>query len=172
MCLSTKTHEQRQFKGASHLRSFASDSSSELDILGHDGNSLGVDGAQVGVLEEADEVSLSGFLESQDGGALESKVSLVVLGQLSHQSLEGQLSDEELSGLLVSSDLSESHGTGSVSVGLLHTSGGGGGLSGSLGGQLLSGGLASGRLSSGLLSSSHGNGVVKGLGVCKNESEK
>jgi hypothetical protein len=29
---------------------------------------FGVDGSQVGVLEEGDEISLGGFLESHDGG--------------------------------------------------------------------------------------------------------
>ena len=79
-----------------------------------------MDGAQVGVLEEADEVGFGGFLESENGGALEPEVGLVVLGELSDESLEGELSDQELGRLLVSSDLSESDGTGSVSVGLLH----------------------------------------------------
>ena len=145
-------------KFTTSLRSFASDSSSELDVLGHDGDSLGVDGAQVGVLEEADQVSFGGFLESEHGRALEPEIGLVVLGELSHESLEGELSDQELSRLLVSSDLSESHGTGSVSVRLLHAASGGSGLSSGLGGELLSGGLASGRLTSGLLGSSHGWG--------------
>ena len=40
-------------------------------------------------------------------------------------------------------------------MGLLHPSGGGSGLPGSLGGQLLPGSLSSGRLASGLLSSCH-----------------
>ena len=44
-----------------------SDSLGELDVSGHDGDSLGVDGAQVGVLEEGDEVGLSGFLEGKHG---------------------------------------------------------------------------------------------------------
>ncbi len=44
------------------LASFASDSAGELDILGHDGDSLSVDGAQVGVFEEGDQVSFSSFL--------------------------------------------------------------------------------------------------------------
>jgi len=39
-----------------------------LHVLGHDGNSLGVDGAEVGVLEEADHVGFRGFLESENGG--------------------------------------------------------------------------------------------------------
>lgn len=43
---------------------------SELDVLWLDGDSLGVDGSQVGVFEEGDEVSLSGFLEGtwKEGG--------------------------------------------------------------------------------------------------------
>ena len=60
-----------------------------------------------------------------------------------------------LSGLLVPPDLTEGHGTGPVPVGLLHTSGGGGGLAGSLGGELLPGGLASRGLPGGLLGTSH-----------------
>jgi len=52
--------------------SVSSDSLGELEVTGHDGNSLGVDGAQVGVFEEWDEVSLSSFLEGQNSGALES----------------------------------------------------------------------------------------------------
>jgi len=34
-----------------NLRTLASDSPSELDVLGHNGHPLGVDGAQVGVLK-------------------------------------------------------------------------------------------------------------------------
>ena len=33
------------------------DTAGQLDILGHDGDPLGVDGAEVGVLEESDQVS-------------------------------------------------------------------------------------------------------------------
>ena len=43
------------------LSSLSSDSSSQLDVLGHDRDSLGVDRAQVGVLEQADQVALAGF---------------------------------------------------------------------------------------------------------------
>ena len=43
-----------------------------MDTAGwHDGDPLGVDGAQVGVLEEADEVGLAGLLQGHHGGALE-----------------------------------------------------------------------------------------------------
>ena len=102
-----------------------------------------LDGSQVGVFEQGDEVSLGGFLQGHDGRGLESQVGLEVLGDFSNQSLEGELSDQELGRLLVLSDFSESDGTGPVSVGLLDTTGRGrGGLSGGLGGELLPGGLA------------------------------
>ena len=114
-----------------------------------------MNGTQVGVLKQTNEISLAGLLESSDGGTLEPEVSLEVLGDLSHQTLEGQLADEELSGLLVSPDLTESHSSGPVSVGLLHSSGGGGRFPGSLGGQLLPGGLSSSGLTGGLLGTSH-----------------
>jgi hypothetical protein len=114
-----------------------------------------MDSAKVGILEQAHEVSLGRLLQSQHGGSLEAKISLEVLGDLTHKSLEGKLADKKLSRLLVSADLTKSHGAGSVSVGLLHASGGGGGLAVGLGGELLSGGLASGGLTCGLLGTSH-----------------
>ena len=143
------------------LSPLAADPPGQLDVLGHDGDPLGVDGAQVGVLEEADQVGLAGLLEGHDGGALEPEVGLEVLGDLSHQALEGQLADEELGGLLVPPDLSESDSAGPVPVGLLDASGGGGALASGLGGQLLPGGLASGGFTCGLLGTSHVNGSVK-----------
>jgi len=137
------------------LCTLATDPPGQLDVLGHDGDALGVDGAQVGVLKQTNEISLAGLLESSDGGTLEPEVSLEVLGDLPHQTLEGQLADEQLGGLLVSPDLTESHSAGPVSVGLLDSTGGGGGLPGGLGGQLLPGSLSSGGLTSGLLSTGH-----------------
>jgi hypothetical protein len=71
---------------------------------GLDGDTLGVDSAQVGVLKEGDEVGLNGLLESADGGRLEAEVRLEVLGDLTDETLEGELSDQEVSGLLVPTD--------------------------------------------------------------------
>ena len=139
----------------SFLGTLSTDPPGELDVLGHDGDTLGVDGAQVGVLKETNQVSLRGLLQSHDGRGLETQVSLEVLGNLTDKTLEGQLADEELSGLLVPPDLTEGHGTGPVPVGLLHSAGGRGGLASGLGGQLLAGGLASGRLTGGLLGTGH-----------------
>ena len=79
-----------------YLSALSSDPSCQLDVFGHDGDSLGVDGAQVGVFKETDEVSFGGFLKGHDGGGLESKISLEVLGDFSDESLEGKFSDEKL----------------------------------------------------------------------------
>ena len=139
-----------------HSGALTTDSAGKLHVLWHDGDSLGVDGAEVGVLEEADHVSLSGLLESEDGGGLESEVGLGVVGDLTDESLERKLSNEELGGLLVSSDLSEGDGTGLESVGSLDAGGGTRGLaSGGLVADGLSGLLGAGSLSSGVLGSSH-----------------
>jgi histone H3 len=95
----------------SRLRALASETAGELDVLALDGDTLGVDGAQVGVLEEGDEVGLDGLLEGADGGALEAEVGLEVLSDLTDKTLEWQLADEELGRLLVATDLTESDGT-------------------------------------------------------------
>ena len=141
--------------GKSSLSPLAADPPGQLDVLGHDGDPLGVDGAQVGVLEETDQVGLAGLLEGHDGGALEPEVGLEVLGDLPDQTLEGQLADEKLGGLLVSPDLSQGHGSGPVPVGLLDSAGGGSRLPSGLGGQLLAGRFASGGFTGGLLGSCH-----------------
>ncbi len=129
---------------AAHLRALATDAAGQLDVLGHDGHTLGVDGSEVGILEQADQVGLSGFLEGKHGRALEAEVGLEVLSDLTNKALEGQLADQQLSRLLVSADLTQSHSAGSVSVGLLDTASGRGTLASGLGGELLAGGLASG----------------------------
>lgn len=66
------------------LRTFTTDSASQLDVFGHDGDPLGVDGTQVGVLEETNQVGLAGFLQGHDGRALESKIGLEVLSDFTH----------------------------------------------------------------------------------------
>ena len=47
---------------AKRLSALAADAARQLDVLRHDRHTLGVDGAQVGVLEEADEVVVAGSL--------------------------------------------------------------------------------------------------------------
>jgi hypothetical protein len=138
-----------------YLRTLATDATGQLDVLGHDGDTLGVDGAQVGVLEQADQIGLAGLLQGHDGRALEAQISLEVLSDLANEALEGQLADEQLGALLVATDLTQSDGAGPVTMGLLHASGGRRALASGLGCQLLPGGLASRRLASGLLRTRH-----------------
>jgi hypothetical protein len=51
---------------------------SELHVLLLDSNALGVDGAQVGVVEEVDEKGLGGFLQGDDGLALPAAGAVLV----------------------------------------------------------------------------------------------
>jgi len=138
-----------------NLSSLATDTSSQLDVLGHNGDPLGVNGAQVGVLKESDEVSLASFLESHDGGALEAQVGLEVLSDLTDQTLEWEFPDQQLGAFLVSPDLTESNGSGPVSVGLLDSTCGWGALTGGLGCQLFTWSFTSGRFSCCLLGTCH-----------------
>ena len=140
---------------ARDLGTLSTDAAGKLDVLGHDSDTLGMDGAQVGVLKETNQVSLRGLLESHDSRGLETKVSLEVLGNLTDKALEGQLADEKLSGLLVATDLTESNCARAITMGLLDSSGSGGRFAGSLGGKLLPWGLASSGFASGLLGTCH-----------------
>ena len=79
-----------------YLSSLSSNATSELDILGHDGDALGVDGAEVGVLEEPNEVGLTCLLESLQGGTLEAKPIAEVLGNLPDKTLEWKLQETVL----------------------------------------------------------------------------
>ena len=126
-----------------------------MDVLWHDGDSLGVDGAQVGVFEETDQVSLAGLLKGHDGRALETQVGLEVLGDFSDEALERQLADQQLGRLLVATDLTKGHGTGAVTMRFLDTASGRRALASRLGRQLLAGRLATGGFASGLLGTGH-----------------
>ena len=65
------------------------------------------------------------------------------------------ISNEQVGRLLVTTDLTKSDGSGTVTVGLLHTSSGGGRFTGSLCGKLLTGSFSSGGFTSGLLGTGH-----------------
>ena len=78
-----------------HLSALATDTPGQLDVLGHDGDTLGMDSAQVGVFEETHEVSLASLLQGHDSGALEAEVGLEVLSDLSNQALEGKLQERK-----------------------------------------------------------------------------
>jgi len=113
-----------------------------------------MDGGQVGVLEEGDEVSLAGFLKGHHSRGLETKVGLEVLSDFSDEPLERQLADQKLSGLLVPPDFTECDSSWTEPVGLLDASSASslvGLLLSVLNGELLAWCLATSRLASGLL---------------------
>ena len=118
------------------LRPLPADAASKLDVLGHDGDALGVDGTQVSVLEEPHQVGLARLLQRHHGRALKTQVGLEVLRDFAHQPLERQLADQQLRGLLVAPDLAQSYSTGAVAVRLLHAAGGRRAFAGRLGGEL------------------------------------
>jgi histone H3 len=64
---------------SSNLVALTTEAAGELDVLALDSDTLGVDGAEVGVLEEGDEVRLDGLLEGANGGRLEAEIALEVL---------------------------------------------------------------------------------------------
>lgn len=137
------------------LGALSADAAGQLDVLWHDRDTLGVDGAQVGVLEQADQIGLAGLLQGHDGRALEAQIGLEVLGDLADEALERQLADQQLGRLLVTTDLTEGDGAGPVTVGLLDATGGRSALASGLGRQLLTRCLSTGRLASGLLRTCH-----------------
>jgi len=140
---------------SSCLRALATDAAGQLDVLGHDGDALGVNGAQVGVLKETNQVGLACLLQRRDGLALKTQVGLEVLGNLADQALERQLANQQLGALLVAANLAQGNGARAVAMRLLHTAGGRCALAGGFGGELLARRLAAGRLSCRLLGASH-----------------
>ena len=133
------------------LRTFTTDTTGQLDVLWHDCNTLGVNGTQVGIFKESNQVGLGGFLKGQDGRTLESKIGLEILGDLTDKTLEWQLADEKVGGLLVTTDLTKSDSSRAVTVGLLDSTSCWGGLTSCLGGKLLTRSLSSSGFTCGLI---------------------
>lgn len=124
--------EQDEHLGARN-RALATDAAGQLHVLGHDGDSLGMNGTQVSVLEEPNQVGLGSFLQGTNCARLEAQAKLKVLGNLTNQALEGKLADEEVSHLLKSADFTKCHSTRAVAMGLLHSASGWGRLASGLG---------------------------------------
>ena len=145
---------------------FASDATSQLHVLGEDSDALGVDGAEVGVLEELYDEVLARHLQCHHGALLEADLGAILLGKLANQTAEGRLAKQELGGLLVLADLAQSLGARPVAIRLLELLHVGHDIRGSdrsevLGRLLASQGLARGfaasavALDSGVLGTSH-----------------
>lgn len=54
-----------------------------------------MDGTKIGIFKEGHEVSFGGFLKSEYGGGLETKIGFKILSDFSNQPLERQFSDEK-----------------------------------------------------------------------------
>ena len=139
------------------------DAGGEEHVWLHDGDTLGVFSAELGVDEQVDQVVLGGFLESLDGETLETDVVLVgALDQLSDQLGEWELADQKLGGLLVLLDFASRDGTLLRAADLLDALGGTRGLTDGLTRDGLAWGLGSGgRLACGVLSACHVEGCGK-----------
>ena len=137
------------------LCSLSADSAGQLNVLGHDGDTLGVDGAQVGVFKQTNKVSLASFLKSHHSGALETQVGLEILSDFSDKTLEGQLADQQLGGFLVTTDLTKSDSTGPVTMGFFDSTGGRRALASCLCGELFAWSFSTSRFTSSLLCTGH-----------------
>lgn len=87
---------------------FTTNTTGQLNILGHDGDTLGVNSAQVGIFEQTDQIGFCGLLQGKNGRALETKVRLEVLCDFTNQTLERKLTDEQVGTLLELADFTKS----------------------------------------------------------------
>lgn len=71
------------------LNTFSFFTTHHLNILSHDRDSLGMNGAQVGILKQGDQVCIAGFLPRHDCRVLEAQISLKVLSDFTDHVLEG-----------------------------------------------------------------------------------
>lgn len=56
----------------------ATDAAGQLDVLLHDGDTVGVDGTKIGILEKVDKEGFGGLLEGQNGVALPAKPNTIL----------------------------------------------------------------------------------------------
>ena len=139
-----------------NLSPFPTDAASELDILGHDGHALGVDGTQVGVLEEPNQVSFARFCSCHNGRILKPQLSHEISRYVTNQ-IAGSDNNGLRSSVLfmVTANLSEGH-VPTIAMRFLDASSCGCRFAGGLGRQLLSRCFASCTLTSSLFCTSHG----------------
>jgi hypothetical protein len=152
-----KTTQISKTKGFFFLGPFTSNALCKLDIPFHNGHTVRVDGTQVRILKQPNQVGFRSFLQSSNSRRLEAEIPPETRGNLTNESLKWQLSDEEICGLLVFPDFSEGHSTRPETMLLFGTLGVNHrcGLAGSFGTQGLAWGFTTGGLPSCLLGSSH-----------------
>ena len=75
------------------LDALSAETTGQLEVPGHEGNTLGVEGAQVGVGEEAGHVGLGGILDGLAGVGAETDALLGLEEALADKTDEGGLAD-------------------------------------------------------------------------------
>jgi hypothetical protein len=89
-CIAKASESHRYLLHHYHcLGTLSTDTASQLNVLRHNGDTLGMNSAQVRVLEQADKVCLSSFLKGKNGRSLEAKIALEILSNLTNETLEG-----------------------------------------------------------------------------------
>ena len=89
--------------------------------LWHDGDALAVNGAQVGVVKEADQVAFGRLLQRIHRHRRKAHLRLKLVRELFYQTLKRLPRDQEIGRFLVFSYLAERHRAGAVAVGLFHS---------------------------------------------------
>lgn len=82
-----------------------------------------MNGAQLRILQKADEIGFRGCLQYLKGLRLESQARLVARRNLMYQAFEGKSPDKQICRLLVAADLSERYRTRTVAMGLFYATG-------------------------------------------------
>ena len=96
---------------------FASNSPGELHVFGHDGNAFGVNGAEVGVFKQPDQISFTGFLKSRNSLGLEPKPTRGhVLGDFLDQALKWQLAYQQFGRLLKFANFTKGHNARAIAM--------------------------------------------------------
>lgn len=86
----------------------SSNTTCQLQILGHDGNSLSVNRTQIGIFKESHQMRFRSLLKGQNGSCLPAKGN-ATHGHLnfSHQPSKGKFANEQIGGALKFANLAE-----------------------------------------------------------------
>ena len=107
-------------RNVSLLRSFATNSASQLDVFRHNGNSLCMYRTKVSILKETNQVRFRGLLQCENRIALESQLSPIVLSNFTDQSLKRELPNQKLGRLLVLADFTKRNCSGTIAMWFLY----------------------------------------------------
>ena len=117
-------------KNASQLKPIPPNATGKGHVLGHDGNTLRMNCALVGVLEKTDQKCFWCLLKGTYSRGLEANVRLKATRDLPDQSREGQFANQEVRWLLESSNLTERDDSWSKAMRFLNSARTGAGFAG------------------------------------------